>query len=31
MQRYWQNLDFLFTGAYYTLLITIVSMFFGLL
>ncbi|MBG9733858.1 amino acid ABC transporter permease [Paenibacillus alvei] len=31
MELVMQNLDFLFTGAYYTLLITIVSMFFGLL
>ncbi|MGG0816130.1 amino acid ABC transporter permease [Paenibacillus alvei] len=31
MELVMQNLDFLLTGAYYTLLITIVSMFFGLL
>ncbi|MDU0204636.1 amino acid ABC transporter permease [Paenibacillus sp. MAH-36] len=29
MELVWQNLDFLLKGAYYTLLITMVSMFFG--
>ncbi|MBA2939481.1 amino acid ABC transporter permease [Paenibacillus sp. CGMCC 1.16610] len=29
MELVWQNLDFLLKGAYYTLLITVVSMFFG--
>ncbi|XID94479.1 amino acid ABC transporter permease [Paenibacillaceae bacterium WGS1546] len=31
MSLVWENIDFLLTGAYYTLLITVVSMFFGLI
>ncbi|ANS76752.1 ABC transporter permease [Paenibacillus yonginensis] len=31
MNLVWDNLPFLFKGAYYTLLVTIVSMFFGLI
>ena len=31
MNLVWDNIPFLLKGAYYTLLITVVSMFFGLL
>ncbi len=31
MELVFQNFEFLLTGAYYTLLITVVSMFFGLI